>query len=59
LSSTDANSKNSIPSSAGVFGVVGSAAAGELKSMGVRGMCNDLRFAMKDEEESEKLWVER
>jgi len=47
-----------MPSSAGVFGVVGSAALAELRSTGGRGMCNDLRFAMEDEEENGDLQVE-
>ena len=47
-----------MPSSAGVFGVVGSAAKAELKSMGGRGMCSDLRFAMEDKDENGKLKVE-
>lgn len=47
-----------MPSSAGVLGVVGSTSTVELKSMGGRGICNDLRLAMEDEEENGELQVE-
>lgn len=54
--STEADSKNSMPSSAGVLGVVGS---GAVKSTGGRGIRKVVRFAMGDEEEeSGKLQVE-
>ena len=38
--------------------MAGSTAAAELKSVGGRGMCNDLRFAMEDEEENGRPKVE-
>jgi len=53
LLSTDESSKNSIPSSAGVLGAVGSVATLELRSIDGGGMRSDLRFAMEDEENGE------